>query len=564
MGKNVYFCKMKLRNPICFCLMTALLFAACGKKVEIESYSIIPEPVEMVQGDGAFTMTPRTRLCFVNLAQNSPTAKYITQSLRRMHIHPAFIGMPKKNCITFTLVDSLLSSLGTEGYRLRVVEKGVFVEAASEAGLFYGFQTFLQMLPDDATTEHYSREVLPGIEITDYPRFPWRGSHLDVSRHFFPVAHIKKHLDLMAMYKLNKFHWHLTDDQGWRIEIDGYPQLNDVGSWRVDRTDVPWGSEKPAEIGEEPTYGGFYSKDEVAEIVAYAAERHIEVIPEIEIPGHSSAVLAAYPELGCPGTHYEVAIGSFWPTKAILCAGNDHAVDFLFGVLDEVMQMFPSDYLHIGGDEVFTENWEHCPKCQARMREQHLTKASQLQGWFIDTVASYLSRKGKRIVGWDEMLDCGTTTNDAVVMSWRSTDAARRAVRNGYEAVLSPTEFCYLDYYQADPAGEPLAFNGFISLVKAYSFDPMPSGLTPAEQARVLGGQANLWTEYINTYDHAEYMLLPRLCALAECFWTPVAGKDWPRFLMKTEHHRARLRAYGYRCCETPSIHDPYELEATH
>ena len=548
MEKKVYFCKMKMRNPIFLGLVMALIFTACGKRVEVGSYSIIPEPVAQVDGEGSFTLTPRTSLCFVHLAQNSPTAKYITQSLRRMHIHPAFIGTPKKNCITFTLTDSLERTVGSEGYRLRVEERGVFVEAATEAGLFYGFQTFLQMLPDDVATVRYGRVVLTGIEITDYPRFAWRGSHLDVSRHFFPVAQVKKHLDLMAMYKLNKFHWHLTDDQGWRIEIDGFPQLNDVGSWRVDRTDVPWGKETPAEIGEEPTYGGFYSKDEVADIVAYAAERHIEVIPEIEIPGHSSAVLAAYPELGCPGTHYEVAIGEFWPTKAILCAGNDRSIDFLIGVLDEVMQMFPSDYIHIGGDEVFPENWEHCSKCQARMRELHLSKAAQLQGWFIDTVAAYLARKGKRIVGWDEMLDCGTTVQDAVVMSWRSTDAARRAVRRGYEAILSPTEFCYLDYYQADPATEPLAFNGFISLVKAYSFDPMPANLTPEEQHRVLGGQANLWTEYINTYDHAEYMLLPRLCALAECFWTPLEAKDWPRFLLKTEHHRPRLHAAGYNC----------------
>jgi len=557
MGKNVYFCKMKFRNPIFLLLMASLLFAACGKKVRVEAYSLVPEPVQFLDGEESCTLTPRTRLCFVNLAQNSPTAKYITQSLRRMHIHPALIGTPKKDCITFTLLDSLESTLGPEGYRLSVVPEGVFVYAATEAGLFYGFQTFLQMLPPDIATVRYSRVELPGCTVTDYPRFPWRGSHLDVSRHFFPVQDIKKHLDLMAMYKLNRFHWHLTDDQGWRIEIDGYPQLNDVGSWRVDRTDVPWGTETPAEIGEEPTYGGFYSKEDVADIIAYAAERHIEVIPEIELPGHSSAVLAAYPELGCPGTHYDVAIGEFWPTTAILCAGNDRSVDFLCGVMDEVMQMFPSDYIHIGGDEVFPSNWGHCPKCQARMRELHLDRASQLQGWFIDTIAAYLSRKGKRIIGWDEMLDCGTHVSDAVVMSWRSTDAARRAVRRGYEAILAPTEFCYLDYYQADPPTQPLAFDGYISLVKAYSFDPMPAGLTPDEQHRVLGGQANLWTEYINTYDHAEYMLLPRLCALAECFWTPLAGKDWPRFLLKTDHHRTRLRAQGYNCCDIPNAQLP-------
>ena len=548
MGKNVYFCKMKFRNLSYLLALSTLLLAACGKRVQVDAYSIIPEPVELLSADHTFSLTPRTKLCFVNLAQNSPTAKYITSSLRKMHIHPAFIGTPKKNCITFILVDSLETLLSPEGYRLRVDQEGIFVEAGTEAGLFYGYQTFLQMLPDDVALTRYRRVTLHGCRITDYPRFPWRGSHLDVSRHFFSVKQIEKHLDLMAAYKLNRFHWHLTDDQGWRIEIDGYPQLNDIGSWRVDRTDVPWGSETPPEIGEEPTYGGFYSKAEVAEIIDYAAQRHIEVIPEIEIPGHSSAVLAAYPELACPGHHYQVAIGEFWPTTAILCAGNDRSVDFLLRVLDEVMQMFPSDYIHIGGDEVFPSNWEHCPKCRARMRQLHITNASQLQGWFIDTVAAYLSRKGKRIIGWDEMLDCGTHVNDAVVMSWRSTASARRAVQRGFEAILAPTEYCYLDYYQADPATEPLAFNGYIPLEKAYSFNPMPQGLTPDEQKRVLGAQANLWTEYINTYEHAEYMLLPRLCALAECFWSPIEKKDWPRFAQKTTHHRTRLHANGYNC----------------
>ena len=540
---------MKFRIPLSLLALSIILFAGCGKKVEMSAYAIIPEPVEMVSADPSFTLTGRTKLCFENLAQNSPTAKYITASLRKMHIRPAFIGTPKKNCITFALIDTLESQLGPEGYRLEVRSEGIFVEAATEAGLFYGYQTFVQMLPEEVATVRYSRIVMPGCRITDWPRFSWRGSHLDVSRHFFPVSQIKKHLDLMAAYKLNKFHWHLTDDQGWRIEIDGYPQLNDVGSWRVDRTDVPWGQETPAEIGEEPTYGGFYSKAEVAEIIDYAAQRHIEVIPEIELPGHSSAVLAAYPELACNDEKYEVAIGEYWPTKAILCAGNDRTVDFLCQVLDEVMQMFPSDYIHIGGDEVFTDNWEHCPKCQARMRELGLEKVSHLQGWIIDTIANYLSLKGKRIIGWDEMLDCGVTAPEAVCMSWRSLDAARRAVRRGYEAILAPTEYCYLDYYQADPKTQPLAFNGYISLVKAYSFDPMPSGLSSGEQQRILGGQANLWTEYINTYEHAEYMLLPRLCALAECFWTPVEQKDWPRFMLKMEHHKVRLHANGYNYC---------------
>lgn len=533
-------------------IVTLIVCVSCRKTVQLDDYAIIPQPVFMELESHTFTLNRRTKLCFENLPQNTPTAKYITTALRQIHFRPSFTSSVKKDCIIFSLLDTdnVDTLLGNEGYLLQVRPDGIFISANTEAGLFYAFQTLLQMLPDDVSVTRYSRVVMPCCTVVDYPRFSWRGSHLDVCRHFFTVGQVKKHLDLMAAYKLNKFHWHLTDDHGWRIEIDAYPQLNDIGSWRVDRSNVPWGEEKPAQPGEEPSYGGFFSKADVADILDYAAARHIEVIPEIEMPGHCSAILAAYPELACDSFPYTVAIGPYWPPKAILCAGNDKTLEFLCAVLDEVTQMFPSDYLHIGGDEAFKDNWKACPKCQARIRHEHLAGEEELQGWLVAQVAEYLSRKGKRIIGWDEMLDCGEVPADAITMSWRSVDAARRSVQQGHDAILCPTEYCYLDYYQADPKSQPTAIGGYIPLSKAYSFDPMPAGLTVAERHRILGGQANLWSEFINTYDHAEYMLLPRLCALSECFWSPTARKDWEHFQEKIVHHTLRLHAKGYNCCD--------------
>ena len=542
-----------MKNTIArLCLIVSLLACvSCGKKVEIEEYAIIPQPVAFEQSTHTFTLNSRTRLCLENLTQNTSIAKYIAASLRHNHFRPSFVSSAGKDCITFTLLDAnnVDTLLGDEGYRMQVLPDGITIAANSEAGLFYGYKTLVQMLPEDISTTRYSRIVMPCCTIIDYPRFHWRGSHLDVSRHFFTVAQVKKHLDLMAAYKLNKFHWHLTDDHGWRIEIDSYPQLNDIGSWRVDRSHVPWGEAEPAHPGEEPTYGGYFSKADVAEILDYAEQRHIEVIPEIELPGHCSAVLASYPELACDTFPYVVELGPYWPPKAILCAGNDKTLEFLFAVLDEVVQMFPSDYIHIGGDEAFKDNWKVCPKCQARIRQQHLANEEELQGWLVAQVAEYLSRKGKRVIGWDEMLDCGPLPQNAVTMSWRSVDAARKSVQSGHDAILCPTAYCYLDYYQADRNTQPKAIGGYLPLSQVYSFDPMPTGLTVREKRRILGGQGNLWSEYVNTYEHAEYMLLPRLCALSECFWSPVERKDWESFLRKIERQKVRLSAKGYNYC---------------
>lgn len=540
-------CMHKYNNLLVVAML--LLCGGCGKKVTVEDYFVIPEPVYMVQKARSFTLSPSTKLCFEHIGQNSATAKYIATSLRDIRIRPAFVGQPDDDCITFCLNDTLNGEIGDEGYVLTVRPEGIEVCANTEAGIFYGFQTLLQMLPDDINRHPYRRITMPECTIIDYPRFSWRGSHLDVSRHFFSVKDVKKHLDLMAAYKLNKFHWHLTDDHGWRIEMENYPELNDIGSWRVPRPLSEWDNPCPPRAGEKPTYGGYYTKSEIADIIEYAAQRHIEVIPEIELPGHSSAILAAYPELACDNYPYTVALGSYWPPKAILCAGNDKVLDFLYGMMDEVVALFPSEYIHIGGDEAFKDNWRACPRCQARIRQLGLKDEELLQGWLVSKVERHLAGKGRRIIGWDEMMDCGMPSSQAIVMAWRGYDAAARSARSGNDVIMTPTSYCYLDYCQSDQHYQPRAFQSELTLTQAYRFDPMPRGLSQEEQRHILGGQGNLWTERIDTYSHAEYMLLPRLCAVAECLWTPVRRKDWPLFQSKIEHHKARLQSNGYNCC---------------
>lgn len=532
-------------------LLLLLLTTACGEKnTQVSEYNIIPEPAYMVQKARSFTISSRTKIYFENFAQNSPTANFITNTLRQMHIRPAFIGTPNRGSITLTLNDTVNPSLGNEGYLLQVRPEGIFISANTEAGLVYAFETFIQMLPPDIHQHAYDHITLPECTILDYPRFPWRGSHLDVCRHFIPVKQIKRHLDLMAAHKLNKFHWHLSDDQGWRIEIEKYPQLNDLGSWRVDRSGIPWGDESPAQPDEEPTYGGFYTKAEIAEIIQYAARYNIEVIPEIEIPGHASAILAAFPEFSCDEGPYAVALGPYWPPKAILCAGNDRVISFIDDILDEVAALFPSEYIHIGLDNIYTDNWADCPKCQNRIRQEGLSDETGLLNWLVTHIEEYLSRKGKRIIGWDDLLLCSNLSPDAVVMVAQGDSNIHRGTIRGNGIINANPEFCDLESYQADSAYHPLAFPMYLPLSKCYQFDPMPKSLTSDIQPYCWGGEAVLWTDYIESYEQAEYLLLPRLCALAECFWSQPENKDWPHFKKKIEQQKERVRAFGYKPCK--------------
>lgn len=540
MRKQLYFA--------CLLMILTALTVSCGKKIAVDRYAIIPEPAQMEMGEGSFTLSGST-VCYIgNVGQNDHVVKYISRTMRQWHFNPVFVGKPVTNCMQFIINDTPDMELGDEGYEMVVGSDGIVVTANSERGLFYGFQTLVQMLPEDINNVRYSKIVLPACKMRDMPRFGWRGSLLDVSRHFFGVSQVKKHLDLMAAYKLNKFHWHLTDDHGWRIEISRYPLLNDIGSWRVDRDNQPWGEADPAGENEPRTNGGYYTKEEIKEIVEYAADRYIDIIPEIEIPGHCCAVLEAYPQLACADddTTYTVQFGPYWPPRAILCAGNDSVMSFLKNVMDEIIPLFPYNYIHVGGDEAVKHNWERCPRCKAKMKALKLKNFEQLQSWMIVEIEKYVKRQDKNIIGWDEILDGGVSP-EATVMSWQGTKGGQVAARRGNDVIMTPTDYCYLNFYQANPAFQPPAMpETLVTLEKVYGFDPMPKGLNAAQQKHILGGQANLWTEYINTSEMAEYMLLPRLCAMAEVLWSPREKKPWENFRTRVARNIIRLKNNDY------------------
>ncbi len=424
--------------------------------------------------------------------------------------------------------------LAEEAYSLTVDHEGVTIKASTSKGFFYGTQSLIQLLPAD---KHIA--VLPFMTINDEPRFAWRGLHLDVGRHFFPVEFVKKYLDLMAFYKLNTFHWHLTEDQGWRIEIKKYPKLTEIGSQRketmVEKNFNPF-------IGDGKPYGGFYTQDEIREVVAYAAERQITVVPEIEMPGHSLAALAAYPELGCGPGPYEV--GTKWGVYEDIYCPSEKTFEFLEDVLTEVIDLFPGEYIHIGGDEAPKAVWKKSALAQQVIRREGLKDEFELQSYFIKRMERFLVSKGKKLIGWDEILEGGLAP-EATVMSWRGVAGGIEAAEAGHDVVMSPNADMYFDHYQADPATQPLAIGGFTTLESVYHYEPVPAELGEAHHKHVLGAQANVWTEYMKTSDYVEYMVYPRALALSETVWTHPENKDWEVFQKKMGHQYSLLDARG-------------------
>ena len=422
--------------------------------------------------------------------------------------------------------------LHPEWYALAVLPDKIVVSATTEEGLYRGTRTLIQLLEQGRETG-----TLPCLSIMDAPRFPWRGMHLDACRHFWSVEFTKKYIDLLARYKMNSFHWHLTDDQGWRIQIKKYPKLTEVGSWRSGSQVGPYSRREY----DSTAYGGFYTQEQIKEVVAYAKARCINVVPEIEMPGHALAALAAYPELGCTGGPYEVNKG--WGVfEEVFCAGNDSTVRFLQDVLTEVMDLFPSEIIHIGGDECPKESWKKCPKCQARMQAKGLKDEHELQSDFVQRIEQFVNSKGRKIIGWDEILEGGLAPN-AAVMSWRGTEGGVAAAKLKHNVVMSPGSHCYFDHYQGDPANEPLAFGGYTTLQKVYSYEPIPTELNAEEAKYILGAQGNVWTEYILTPEHVEYMAVPRMLALAEVLWTPKAKRDEADFIRRLENEFPKLEA---------------------
>ncbi len=501
-----------------------------------QNISIIPKPSEVSVKQGTFTLDNTCTMKYDERnAAVSNIAEFFNEYIENVHGFKAS-GNESGNTINFKIISRL--NLGKEGYLLKVDKKSIVISASEPNGLFYGMQSLKQLLPIEAGNG--SLEI-PCVDIKDQPRFAWRGNMLDVGRHFFPVSFIKKYIDILAMYKINTFHWHLTEDQGWRIEIKKYPLLTEISHWREETTLGHYRDKKGMDgIG----YGGFYTQDQCREIVRYAAERFITVVPEIEMPGHSMAALAAYPGLGCTGGPYKVT-GVWGVHSDVYCAGKEETFEFLQHVLDEVLDIFPSEFIHIGGDECPKKEWEVCDACQKRMEENGLKNEHELQSWFITRMDKYLTSKGRRLIGWDEILEGGLAP-EATVMSWRGIKGGIEAAKQHHDVVMSPTTHMYIDYYQGrDKASEPLAIGGFLPVDKVYSYEPVPEELTAEEAKYILGVQTNLWTEYVATTKKAEYMLLPRLQAQAEVAWTPKELKDFPDFEERLMIDYQRLEKLG-------------------
>lgn len=498
-----------------------------------------------------FTLKPDTRVYVPEgQAEWSLSAQYLvaitaTSTTFRLIIQPfKKFKEAKSNAIYFLPDPNIVSD---EGYALEVKSSSVLIRAKTAAGAFYAVQTLRQLFPPEFGGNHSYGAVnwvAPCCLIQDAPRFVYRGMHLDVGRHFFPPAFVKEYIDLLAMYKFNTFHWHLTEDQGWRIEIKKFPELQRVASCR-NETLIGHYNDQPHRF-DGRKYCGFYTQREIKDIVEYAQKRFVTIVPEIEMPGHSLAALAAYPELGCTGGPYEVATqwGIF---DDVYCAGNEKTFNFLDDVLAEVCSLFPGRYIHIGGDECPKTRWESCAKCQKRMKDEGLKDAHELQSYFIKRIERTLSLHERKLIGWDEILEGGLAPT-ATVMSWRGTEGGIAAAKAGHDAIMTPGSHCYFDHYQSDPNTEPLAIGGFTTLEKVYSYEPIPEGLTDQQAKHILGAQGNVWTEYMPKPEQVRYMAFPRAAALAEVVWSPKNKRNWADFARRIPRQIARLEAAGVKC----------------
>jgi hypothetical protein len=513
------------------CLFLWIL-GMCFHAHPILAQSVIPVPLKMEQGTGSFLLSEKTKL-YTNLQGGE--AELWENYLKALPVQLKEARMKDRKQMLFLLITPKTPQLPSpESYTLSVTSQRIDIRATSGAGLFYGMQTLLQLM-QPASTGSYS---VPSVEIEDTPRFAYRGLMLDVSRHFSTKEFIKKQIDALAYYKINRLHLHLTDAAGWRLEIKKYPLLTDFAAWRTDPTWKKWwnGGRKYLRYDEPGASGGYYTQDDIREILEYARQHYITVIPEIEMPSHSEEVLAAYPQLSCSGEPYK---------NSDFCVGNEETFTFLENVLTEVMELFPSEYIHVGGDEAGKSAWKTCPKCQKRMKDEHLANVDELQSYLIHRIEKFLNNHGRRLLGWDEILQGGIAPN-ATVMSWRGEEGGIAAVTSGHHAIMTPGAYCYLDSYQDAPYSQPEAIGGYLPLKKVYAYDPVPASLT-AEQAKlVYGVQGNLWVEYIPTPEHVEYMIYPRMLALAEVAWSAPERKSWPDFHTRALSAVADLQKKGY------------------
>lgn len=529
-------------------LFMLFIFACCNSGFASENkniYAIIPSPVSLIPMNGSFEFSEKSKIILPIL--NNET-KLAADFLARLLKNPTGLNIPveegskERSQSVFMSFDPSIAN--NEGYVLKITPKKVVIKAKSVIGMFYAVQTIRHLLPvevENETKVKGFRLSVPACEIRDEPQFIYRGMHLDVGRHLFPVASIKRYIDMIALHKLNTFHWHLTEDQGWRIESKKFPRLTEIGGFRKE-TIIGTGSENPQVFDGKP-YGGFYTQEEVKDIVAYAGSRFVTIIPEIEMPGHSLAALTAYPELSCTGGPFEV--GMKWGVfPDVYCAGKEATFSFLDDVLSEVMELFPGKYIHIGGDECPKDRWQQCQACQDRIKKEGLKDEKELQSYFISRIEKFLISKNRRLIGWDEILEGGLTP-DATVMSWRGMEGGIEAAKQKHDVIMSPYNDVYLYIYQCEPEGQPLAAGGYLPLEKVYSFNPLPAELNSDEQKYILGLEGCLWSEFVNSPELLEYMAYPRMFAIAETGWTSASKKDFESFLSRLEIVKKRYDAIG-------------------
>jgi hexosaminidase len=510
--------------------------------------ALIPSPASVIWQEGSFNFSDQTKIIVSQLnSETKLSADLLALLVKNPTGHQPEISEGKKpvdGCV-FMVLDSSVKN--QEGYQLEIGPKRVTIHAKTAVGLFYAIQTIRQLLPVEVEKSILTPGLklsLPACQIIDEPRFAYRGMHLDVGRHLFPVPAIKRYIDMLALHKMNTFHWHLTEDQGWRIEIKKYPKLTEIGAFRKET--VVGTNKKEGNTFDGTRYGGFYTQDEVREIVKYAASKFITVIPEIEMPGHALAALTSYPELSCTGGPFEVR--KLWGIdEDVFCAGNEQTFKFLQDVLTEVMELFPSKYIHIGGDECPKKRWEKCPKCQQRIKDEGLKNELELQSYFIRRIEKFVSSKGRNIIGWDEILEGGLAPG-ATVMSWRGEEGGIEAAKSGHDVVMTPGKYTYFCYYQCeDRESQPLALGGYVPLEMVYGYNPTPKELSAEEQKHILGLQGCLWSEIIPTPEILEYMAYPRTFAIAETGWTPENRKNFTDFVTRLEVLHKRYDALGVK-----------------
>lgn len=545
---------MKRSVSLVFLVVTLFFLPATAQQRGVH---IIPEPVSVQANDGRFLLTAATS---IEVPAGNPDCKRIGAMLADMLGTPTgyhlAVHAPGSggHAIQLKINRKPESSIGDEGYTLQVAPAAVTIAANKPQGLFYGIQTLLQLLPAQIeSAQQVSGEEwrIPCVNIMDYPRFGWRGLMLDVSRHFFPKEVVKRYIDEMVKYKFNVFHWHLTDDNGWRIQIKSLPQLTEKGAWRVPRTGR-WGSFEKPQPGEKATYGGFYTQDDIREIVQYAQDRFVTILPEVDIPAHSLALISAFPNLSCTKLQYPVNPGSpfYKEEDNVLCVSNDSTYLILDKIFTEIAQLFPCPYIHVGGDEAYKGFWAKDPNDLALMKREHLDNVQDLQSYFVKKIEKMLQAKGKKLIGWDEILEGGLAP-EATVMSWRGMKGGIEAAKMKHHVVMSPWGYAYLDLYQGDPLVEPATY-GMLRLSTCYSFDPVPDSVDPKY---ILGGQGNLWTESVPNERHAEYMTWPRAMALSEVFWSPEQERNWDDFVTRMEANFKRLDAAQVKYAR--SVYDP-------